>query len=65
MPDLPLHIGKNLPGINLIPVPVRVLGRDAKLDHEVGGQILRLDLAALFLPEPDLSPGVALDGGND
>jgi hypothetical protein len=53
MPDLPLHIGKNLPGINLIPVPVQVLGRDAKLDHEVGGQILRLDLAALFPPEPE------------
>jgi len=53
MPDLPLHIGKNLPGINLIPVPVQVLGRQTELNDEVAGEILWLDLAALLPPEPE------------
>ena len=53
MPDTPLNVGKDLPGINLIPVPVQVLGRQAELNDEVAGEILGLDLAALFPPEPE------------
>jgi hypothetical protein len=53
MPDVPLYIGKNLPGIGLIPAPVEVLCHHPKLDHEITGKVRRLDLAALFSPEPD------------
>ena len=41
------------PGVALIPGPVERLGGDAELDDEIVAQILRLDLAALFLPQPD------------
>jgi hypothetical protein len=34
----------------LIPAPVQVLGRKTELDDEVARKVLRLDLAALFLP---------------
>jgi hypothetical protein len=51
MPDLPLDICKDLAGIGLIPAPVQVLGRQPQLDDEIAGQILWLDLAALFLPK--------------
>ena len=37
----------------LVPVPVEVLGHGAELDQEVAGQVLGLDLAALFPPEAD------------
>ena len=53
MPDLALNISKDLPGICLIPAPVQLLGRNAKLDDEIARQVLRLDLAALFPPEPE------------
>ena len=53
MPDLPLHIGKQLPGISLIPAPVQVLRRNTKLNDQIAGQVLRLDLATLFAPEPE------------
>ena len=41
------------PVLRLVPAPVEVLGDDAELDDEVAGQVLRLDLAALFPPEPE------------
>ena len=53
MADLALDVGKHLPGIGLIPASVQLLGRKAELDDEVARQVLRLDLAALFAPEPD------------
>ena len=53
MPDLALDIGEDLAGIGLIPAPVQVLGRNAKLDDEIAQQVLRLDLATLLPPEPD------------
>ena len=40
-------------GIALVPAPVERLGGDAELDDEVVAEILRLGLAALFLPQPD------------
>ena len=36
-----------------IPAPVQVLGREAELDDEVAGEVLRLDLAPLLPPEPE------------
>jgi hypothetical protein len=53
MPDSPLDIDKYLPGVGLIPTPVEVLCYHPKLDQEITRQVRRLDLAALFPPEPD------------
>ena len=50
---VPLHVLDGLAGVQLVPAPIEVLGRDAELDDEVAGQVLRLDLAALLLPEAD------------
>ncbi len=52
MPDMPLHVGDDLPGIGLIPAPIELLGHHPELDDEVAGEVLWLDLAALFSPEP-------------
>jgi hypothetical protein len=41
------------------------LGHDAELNDEVGGEVLGLDFAALFQPEPDEGGLViALDGAS-
>src|SRR6266568_6801780 len=48
MPNSALDILEDLPGIALEPVPIEGLGRDPELDDEVSGQVLGLDLAALF-----------------
>ena len=53
MPDLPLDVGNDLTGIGLIPAPVEILRHHAELDDKIGGQILRLGLAALFPPQPE------------
>ena len=53
MEHLPLHLGDDLAGIALVPVPVEVLGHGAELDDQVAGQVLGLDLAALLPPEPE------------
>ena len=45
-----LHVRENLTGIGLIPAPVQVLGRKPELNDEIARQVLRLDLATLFLP---------------
>ena len=50
--DVPLDIRNDAPGIGLIPVPIKVLGHHSKLDNEIAGQVLRLDLAALLPPQP-------------
>jgi hypothetical protein len=50
MTDAPLYIRQHLRGIGLIPAPVQLLGRNPELNDEVARQVLRLDLAALFLP---------------
>ena len=42
-----------LPGIAFVPLAIEVLGHEAELDDEVGREVLRPDLAALFLPEAD------------
>jgi hypothetical protein len=51
MPDLPLDVREHLTGIGLVPVPVQVLGRYPKLDNQVAGQVLGLDLAPLYPPQ--------------
>ena len=51
MKDLALNIGNDLPSVLLEPVAVQLLGRAAKLDQEVAGQVLGRELAPLFLPE--------------
>ena len=42
----------DLPGIELVPAPVQILGDGPKLDNEVPGQVLRLDLASFLPPQP-------------
>jgi hypothetical protein len=53
MKDLPLHLGHDLAGMALVPVPVEVFGHDPELDNEVGGEVLGLYLAALLPPEAE------------
>jgi hypothetical protein len=51
--DSPLDIDKDVPRVGLIPAPVKALGHSPKLDEEITGQVLRLDLTAFFSPEPN------------
>jgi len=53
--DLALDVGDDLTGIGLVPAPVKLFGGDPKLDEEVAGEVLRLDLAAFFSPKADQS----------
>ena len=50
LPDMPLNIGDDFPGLGLVPAAVQLLGDNSELDSEVAGQILRLDLGAFFPP---------------
>jgi hypothetical protein len=52
MADPLLDIGDNPPSIGLVPAPVKLLGGEAELHNQVAGQVLRLNLAALFSPQP-------------
>ena len=52
MADLPLDVRNHLDRIGLKPAPIKLLGHHPELDDEIAGQVLRLDLAALFPPEP-------------
>ena len=49
----PDDIDKDLSGIGLVPAPIELLGHHPELDEEIAGQVLRLDLAALFPPKPE------------
>jgi len=49
--NLPLHLGDDVAGVALIPMPVERLGHRAELDNKVARQILRLYFAALLPPE--------------
>src|ERR1019366_3823392 len=51
--DPPLHVFDGLTGISLVPEPIEILSGLAELDDEVGGQVLRLGLPALFPPEAE------------
>ena len=53
MLDPALDVLDGVPSIALVPRPIEVLGDEAKLDDEVGREVIRPDLAALFLPEVD------------
>ena len=53
MKHLPLHLGDDLAGVALVPVPVEVLGHGAELDDQVVREVLGLDLAALFPPQAE------------
>ena len=55
MPNLPLDVRDDLPGIGLVPAPIEVLGGQPELDDEIAGEVLRLDLAALLPPQPQQS----------
>ncbi len=48
-----LNVADGSSGVALIPGPIQRFGGDAELDDEIVAQILRLGLAALFLPQPD------------
>jgi hypothetical protein len=48
-----LDVDDHLPGIGFIPAPVQVLGRKTELDDEVARQVLRLNFAPLFSPQPE------------
>ena len=53
MPDLPLDIGEDLPTISLIPAPIQVLSRQAKLNDEITRKVFRLYVASLLSPEAE------------
>ena len=48
-----LDIGDRPPGIGLIPAAIELLGGEPELDHEIAGQIFRLDLTTLLPPQPE------------
>jgi hypothetical protein len=52
VPNMMLHVGNDLSGIGLVPTPVQLLSSQSELDEKVGGEVLRLDLAAFFPPKP-------------
>ena len=47
-----LDVCDDLPSVGLVPAPVKLLGGEAELHDQVAGQVLRLDFAALFPPQP-------------
>jgi hypothetical protein len=53
MTDSLLNVGDYLPAIGLVPAAVQLFGRDAKLNHEIAGQVFGFNLASLFPPQPD------------
>jgi len=48
-----LNVGDHPPGIGFVPVAIEFLRGEPELNHEIAGQVLRFDLAALFPPQPD------------
>jgi hypothetical protein len=48
-----LNVGDHLPGIGLIPAAIELLGRDPELNHEIAGQVVRLNFSPLLPPQPD------------
>jgi hypothetical protein len=52
MDEPSLDIFDQVAGVVLIPPSIEVLGRNAKLDDQGAGQVVRLGLAALFPPQP-------------
>src|SRR6516164_4784302 len=51
MPNAALNIFDPVPCIAFEPMPIELLGCDPKLDDEVAGEVLWLDLAPLLAPE--------------
>ncbi len=49
---LSLEVSDDLPGIEIVPAPVKLLGGHPELDDKITGQVLRLDLAAFLPPQP-------------
>lgn len=47
------HCDQSPSRVTLEPAPVQLLCRAAELDEKIAGEILRLDLTALLLPQPD------------
>ena len=47
-----LDVGDDLAGIAFVPAAIEVLGGEPELDDEVAREVLRLDLAPFFPPEP-------------
>ena len=48
-----LDVLDRLPGVDLVPASVQVLGGAAELDEEVAGQVLGFGFAALLAPEAE------------
>jgi hypothetical protein len=53
MPQPMLNAFDRLPGVALVPMPVEGFSHEPELDDEVAGQVLRLGLSTLFLPEAE------------
>ena len=51
MANDPLQVDDDLSGVGLVPPSIEVLGNCAKLDNEIAGQVARLNLAPLLLPQ--------------
>ena len=63
MPDPALDVDDHLTRIELVPPSVQVLGRGPKLDDEIAGKILRLDLTAFLPPQPHQGDLIAAHNG--
>jgi hypothetical protein len=49
--DCPLDVGNDLAGFGLVPTPIEILGCEPELHDQIVGEIQRLDLTPLFLPQ--------------
>jgi hypothetical protein len=47
-----LDVRDEMASVLLVPKPIQLLRHGAKLNDEVAGQILGLDVATFFLPKP-------------
>jgi hypothetical protein len=62
MPHVALFVLDDLPGIQCVPVAIQFLSRDAELDNEVFGKVLRLLFPSFLAPE---SPQGIFIGAHD
>jgi hypothetical protein len=51
--DPALEVSDRTAGIVLVPLPIEIFGRQAKLDDEFAREVLRPDLATLLPPQAD------------
>src|SRR3984893_10833966 len=63
MPDAALHVLDHLPGVAFVPVSIERLRHQTELHGQIAGEVLRLGLPALLVPQ--LQQGSLVAAHND